>query len=460
MNTENLFVIAIVVVALLVAYFVFSGRTKGDRAGDGDATSPRKEAAKGPGQATRDASVADEVEPGLEPTSVRTRPRAPDEEDVAALADDAEDARGDTTPALSDATDDSSTTAGDEGDGDDTAAAAVDGEAARPAPPPPPVSRRKKDVKGLRRGLKKVRGESGFFGRLKQLFRGRSALDPELVDELEEILLTSDVGTKTTEMLLQDIRAGLANDELNDPQRAWDLLRERARTLLDIDGDGPIRHYGTPTVVLLVGVNGTGKTTTIGKLATQFARDEKKVLLVAGDTFRAAAVQQLQAWGQRVGCDVFAGEDDADPASVVFDAIKKGQEDEVDLILVDTAGRLHTKSNLMDELKKVVKVCGKALDGAPHETLLVVDGTTGQNALQQAREFGEALSLSGLVLTKLDGTAKGGVVLAIAHEQRLAVRYIGVGERRQDLRDFHPDEFVEAMLGTAPDAPASTPPRA
>lgn len=323
-------------------------------------------------------------------------------------------------------------------------------EAVEPAkgPPPPPVSRRKRDVKGLRRGLKKVRGEGGLFGRLKALFGGKKDIDPNLVDEIEEILLTSDVGTKTTQMLLGEIRAGLEKNELEDADRVWALLRERAHEMLDIDGDGPIRNHGTPTVVVLVGVNGTGKTTTIGKLATQFHKEDKKVLLVAGDTFRAAAVQQLQAWGQRVGCEVFAGEDEADPASVVFDAIKKGEEEGVDLILVDTAGRLHTKSNLMDELKKVVKVCGKALGGAPHETLLVVDGTTGQNALQQAKEFGDALELSGLVLTKLDGTAKGGIVLAIAHEEGLPVRYIGVGERRQDLRDFDPEEFVEAMLGT------------
>ncbi len=343
---------------------------------------------------------------------------------------------------------------GDDEEDDDEDVAPVDDaedeEEVEPSkgPPPPPVSRRKRDVKGLRRGLKKVRGEGGLFGRLKALFTGKKEIDPGIVDEIEEILLTSDVGMKTTQMLLEEIREGLDKNELDDTDRVWELLRERARGLLDIDGDGPIRNHGKPTVVLLVGVNGTGKTTTIGKLATQFAKEDKKLLLVAGDTFRAAAVQQLQAWGQRVGCEVFAGEDEADPASVVFDAIKKGEEEGADLILVDTAGRLHTKSNLMDELKKVVKVCGKALDGAPHETLLVLDGTTGQNALQQAKEFGEALDLTGLVLTKLDGTAKGGIVLAIAHEQGLPVRYIGVGERRQDLRDFDPEEFVEAMLGT------------
>jgi fused signal recognition particle receptor len=201
----------------------------------------------------------------------------------------------------------------------------------------------------------------------------------------------------------------------------------------------------------MVGVNGSGKTTTIGKLATKFVEQEKKVLLVAGDTFRAAAVAQLKAWGKRTKCEVFAGKDGVDPASVVFDAVKHATDEAFDVVLVDTAGRLHTKTNLMDELVKVVKTCGKALDGAPHDTLLVVDGTTGQNALQQAAEFGEALDLSGIVLTKLDGTAKGGVVLAIAKEHALPVRYVGVGERPQDLRDFDAEEFVEAMLGLGDD---------
>jgi len=319
-------------------------------------------------------------------------------------------------------------------------------------PPPAPISRRKADVAGLRRGLKKVRQAGGFFGRLKELFAGKKEIDPSIVEEIEEILLTSDVGVKTTEALLEAIREGLDRNELDDTDMVWDALRERASALLDISGGGPLRNYGSPTVVLLVGVNGTGKTTTIGKLATRFATEDRQVLLVAGDTFRAAAVAQLKAWGKRVGCEVFAGKDGADPASVVFDAIEHGTETGADIILVDTAGRLHTKANLMDELKKVARTAGKALKGAPHETLLVVDGTTGQNAVQQAEMFSEAMDLSGIVLCKLDGTAKGGVVLAIATEQDLPVRYIGVGERPQDLRDFDAEEFVEAMLGQGDDA--------
>lgn len=321
-----------------------------------------------------------------------------------------------------------------------------------PSPPPAPISRRKKDVAGLRKGLKKVREEGGLFGRLKALFTGKKEIDPAIVEEMEEILLTSDVGVNTTQALLDDIRESLEKNELSDPQKVWESLRDRARSMLEMSGGGAIRNHGSPTVVVMVGVNGTGKTTTIGKLATKFQAEDKKVLLVAGDTFRAAAVAQLRAWGERVGCDVHAGEEGADPASVVFDAIQRGAEEGHDIVLVDTAGRLHTKSNLMDELKKVVRTCGKALEGTPHETLLVVDGTTGQNALQQAQEFGSTLDLTGIVLTKLDGTAKGGVILAIAAEHEVPVRYIGVGERAQDLRDFDAEEFVEAMLGGADDS--------
>ncbi len=338
------------------------------------------------------------------------------------------------------------------GDADAPLVSAAPDDSGRPAPPPAPLSRRKRDVKGLRKGLGKMRGAAGLFGRLKELFSGKKEIDPAIVDEMEEILLTSDVGMKTTQALLENIREALDRDALQDTDKVWEALRDRACEMLDIRGDGPIRNHGQPTVVVMVGVNGTGKTTTIGKLATKFVAEGKKVLLVAGDTFRAAAVQQLEEWGRRVGCEVFSGEDGADPASVAFDAIKKATEDGVDIVFIDTAGRLHTKSNLMDELQKVVRTCDKALGGAPHEQLLVLDGTTGQNALLQAQQFGDILDLTGIVLTKLDGTAKGGVILAIAQEQELPVRYIGVGERSQDLRDFDAEEFVEAMLGQSDDA--------
>jgi fused signal recognition particle receptor len=321
-----------------------------------------------------------------------------------------------------------------------------------PRPPPAPISRHKMDVKGLRKGLSKVRQEGGLFGRLRALFRSKETIDPAIVQEMEEILLTSDVGVKTTQALVDEIREGLENDEIGDESAVWSALKHRAVQLLELKGGGAIRNHGVPTVVLMVGVNGTGKTTTIGKLATKFMEQGKKVLLVAGDTFRAAAVAQLQAWGERVGCEVFAGKEGADPASVIFDSIKHAIDGDHDIVLVDTAGRLHTKSNLMDELKKVGRTADKALAGAPHETLLVVDGTNGQNAVQQAEQFAEALELTGIVLTKLDGTAKGGVVLAIAAEHELPVRYIGVGERAADLREFDAEEFVEAMLGLSDDA--------
>ena len=200
---------------------------------------------------------------------------------------------------------------------------------------------------------------------------------------------------------------------------------------------------------MVVGVNGVGKTTTIGKLATKLKADGKKVVLAAGDTFRAAAVQQLKVWGKRVDVEVVAGKDGADPGAVIYDAIRRAKEIGADVVLADTAGRLHTKTNLMDELTKVARTMTKVMEGAPHETLLVLDATNGQNAMAQAALFKEALPLSGIVLTKLDGTAKGGVILGICSEHQLPVRYIGIGERAEDLRDFVPEEFVEAMLGQA-----------
>jgi len=316
--------------------------------------------------------------------------------------------------------------------------------AAREAPSP--SAPRKKDVEGLRRGLTKAREKEGFFGRLKALFVGRSEIDPGLVDQIEEVLLTSDVGVKTTESLLTEIRAGIKKKELVSDDQVWDALRRRARDLLGAGGGG-IKMPVRPTVVMFVGVNGAGKTTTIGKLATKLKADGRKVVLAAGDTFRAAAVQQLVVWGKRVGCEVVSGKDGANPGAVIYDAIQKAAEIGADVVLADTAGRLHTKTNLMDELKKVARTIDKALPGAPHETLLVLDATNGQNAIQQAALFKEALPLSGIVLTKLDGTAKGGVILGICAEHSLPVRYIGIGERPDELRDFNAEEFVEALLG-------------
>jgi fused signal recognition particle receptor len=329
--------------------------------------------------------------------------------------------------------------------------AAVEAKPAAPQPitrvrEPAPVSARKPDVEGLRKGLGKVRASEGLFGRLKALFLGKKEVDAQLIEQMEEVLLTSDVGVQTTETLLRALREGLKNRDASDPARVWRALGDEAVKVLGIGGGG-LRIKAQPTVVMVVGVNGVGKTTTIGKLATKLKAQGQKVVLAAGDTFRAAAVQQLEVWGKRVGCEVVSGKDGANPGAVIFDAIQRAKEIQADVVLVDTAGRLHTKTNLMEELTKVARTMAKALDGAPHETLLVLDATNGQNALQQAAMFKESLPLSGIVLTKLDGTAKGGVILGICSEHRLPVLYIGLGERAEDLRDFDAEEFVEAMLG-------------
>jgi fused signal recognition particle receptor len=311
---------------------------------------------------------------------------------------------------------------------------------------PVPSVKRAKDVGGLRKGLAKTRGSEGFFGRLRSLFSGKKEIDPNIVEQIEEVLLTSDVGVKTTELLVGSIKESLQKNELKDESRVWDALRREATEIVGIGGGGIVLS-GRPTVVMVVGVNGVGKTTTIGKLATRLVQQGKKVVLAAGDTFRAAAVQLLSVWGKRVDCEVVSGAEGANPGAVIFDAIQRAKEIKADVVLADTAGRLHTKTNLMEELKKIQRTMAKAMDGAPHETLLVVDATNGQNATQQAAMFKEALPLSGIVLTKLDGTAKGGVVLSICAEHEIPVRYIGIGERAEDLRDFNGEEFVEALLG-------------
>ena len=318
--------------------------------------------------------------------------------------------------------------------------------------PPPPstrsIDRAPRDIEGLRKGLSKARASEGFFGRLRALFSGKKELSSDIASELEEVLLSSDVGSETTALLLDRVKDVLSQGDLTDPEKVWDALRTEAERIVSVDGTtGPLELRGKPTVILLVGVNGAGKTTTIGKLATKLQASGKKCLLAAGDTFRAAAVQQLVVWGDRVGCEVVRGKDGSDPGSVVFDAIKRAEQLGVDVVLADTAGRLHTKSNLMAEMKKIAKTAEKALAGAPHEILLVIDATNGQNALAQAKEFKEALPLTGIVLTKLDGTAKGGVVLGIANALRLPVRFVGLGERPDDLHEFAPADFVEALLG-------------
>ena len=310
----------------------------------------------------------------------------------------------------------------------------------------------KRGARALAPGLARTR--EGWVSRLGQLFSGRKQIDPTLLDELEKVLLTADIGVRTSAKLLEDVRRSLGKKELTDTQAVWDLLRKRCREILSFDAPPVNLDRARPFVLLIIGVNGSGKTTTIGKLAAQLRGRGKTVLLAAGDTFRAAATEQLEVWGGRVGVEVVRGKEGSDPSSVIFDAIKRGKAANIDVVVADTAGRLHTKADLMQELEKVRRVVNKAEEGAPHETWLVIDATSGQNAIAQAQIFTQAMQVTGIVLTKLDGTAKGGVILGIADQLGIPVRYIGVGERVEDLREFDPDEFVEALF-EGHEAPAS-----
>ncbi len=291
-----------------------------------------------------------------------------------------------------------------------------------------------------------ARTRAGWVSRLGQVFAGKKEIDPALVEEIEKVLLTADIGVRTSQKLLQEIRASLSKRELVDPQAVWSYLRKRSIDFLQVDAPAVDFSQAKPFVLLTIGVNGSGKTTTIGKLASKLRADGKKVLLAAGDTFRAAATEQLEVWGTRVDAPVVRGKEGSDPSSVIFEGIKRASAEGMDVVIADTAGRLHTKANLMEELQKVRRVAGKALDGAPHETWLVIDATSGQNAIAQAQIFTEAMSVTGIVLTKLDGTAKGGVILGIADQLGIPVRFIGIGERVEDLREFDADEFVEALF--------------
>jgi len=328
------------------------------------------------------------------------------------------------------------------------------------APPPPPSSRKeaertsrpflskRTDVERLRRGLARSRESGGFFGKLRNLFGAKPEISADITRDIEDVLVASDVGVKTTATILERVKNTLERGDHVDASKVWDALRGEAQRILEVGGKArALQLTAKPTVILFVGVNGAGKTTTIGKLATKLKEEGHTCVLAAGDTFRAAAVQQLAVWGTRIGCEVVRGKDGADPGSVVFEAIEKAKATGADVVLADTAGRLHTKTNLMSEMQKIARTAAKALDGAPHETLLVIDATNGQNALAQAQEFKAALPLSGIVLTKLDGTAKGGVVLGIADELELPVRFVGLGERPDDLHEFSPADFVEALLG-------------
>lgn len=297
----------------------------------------------------------------------------------------------------------------------------------------------------LKRGLGKTR--SNFTDGLADLVLGKKEIDDELLEELETQLLMADVGVEATQQIINNLTDKVSRKELGDSDALYSALKQELRGLL---GDNrPLKidnAIHTPYVILMVGINGAGKTTTIGKLAKRLQLEGKSVMLAAGDTFRAAAVEQLQEWGRRNEIPVIAQHSGADSASVIYDAVEAAKSRGVDVLIADTAGRLHTQSNLMDELKKVKRVMGKLDDTAPHEVMLVVDGGTGQNALQQAEQFDQTVGLTGITVSKLDGTAKGGVIFAIAKKFGFPIRFIGVGEGIDDLREFDADDYVNALL--------------
>lgn len=334
-------------------------------------------------------------------------------------------------------------------------AEAPEAEVKAPAAPEPaaPVAEPELPAKTLfqrmQDGLSRTRGNlsEGLTG----LFAGRKTIDDDLLEEVETLLLTADVGMTATTEIIDNLTGQLKRSELKDPQALHEALKAQLRDLLEpyatpLDMGNAQSGCKKPFVILVVGVNGVGKTTTIGKMARRFQDEGKRVMLAAGDTFRAAAVEQLQVWGERNKVPVVAQHTGADSASVIFDALQSAQAKEVDVLIADTAGRLQNKDNLMNELQKVVRVMQKLDPQAPHEVMLVLDAGTGQNALSQAQVFQQAVGVSGITLTKLDGTAKGGIIFAIARQLQLPIRYIGVGEKIEDLRPFAADEFVQALF--------------
>lgn len=299
----------------------------------------------------------------------------------------------------------------------------------------------------LRKGLSRTR--SGLTGRLDQLISGKKEINEDLLDELEEILFTSDLGVRTTQELLNKVREGVARKELDNPEMLRKALKEnilRFISIREVEYREPAPE--DPKVIMVVGVNGVGKTTTIGKAAGLFQKQGKRVMLTAADTFRAAAIEQLVIWGERVGSDVIRQKHGSDPSAVVFDAIHAAKARKADIVLIDTAGRLHTKTNLMDELQKIHRVINNQLPGAPHEVWLVLDATTGQNAISQAEMFHEKIGVTGIILTKLDGTAKGGIVVGISHQLGIPIKFIGIGEKMDDLRPFDAYDFAEALFSS------------
>ncbi|HBL38323.1 MAG TPA: signal recognition particle-docking protein FtsY [Flavobacteriales bacterium] len=301
-----------------------------------------------------------------------------------------------------------------------------------------------KQKESLDSGLAKSR--TNVFQKLTKVFTGRRRVDEDLMEELEEALITADVGVETTMKILDRLRKRARFEAYAEVEELYTMLREEIAGLFEGNDSGPVKDMASPHVVMVVGVNGVGKTTSIGKLAWRYKQAGKRVLLGAADTFRAAAIDQLTVWSERAGVEIVAQHMGADPAAVAYDTLEAAVARNSEVVIIDTAGRLHNKRGLMEELTKVRRIMDRIVPGAPHEVLLVLDGSTGQNAVEQAKQFTSATEVTGLVLTKLDGTAKGGVVLAISDQLNIPVRYVGIGEKMEDLQDFEMIEFIDSLL--------------
>ena len=326
---------------------------------------------------------------------------------------------------------------------EDLAEPSVEPPPPQPEPPAPPPSR--KEYKTLEEAL--VKTKEGFWGRLADRLSGKPSVSSDEIEDLEEVLYTSDLGPKTVDFLLSKVSETMGDNGSTVENLHKSLKNEINGIFSQLAPEKRVFQFGgQPTVWMVVGVNGAGKTTTIGKLASQQVEKGKKVIIAAGDTFRAAADEQLKVWATRAEVEIFSPENVKDPSAVAFDAIQKAKSKDFDLVIIDTAGRLHTQKNLMEELKKMKRVMDKALPGAPHETLLVLDANSGQNALMQTEQFHQALEVSGVILTKMDGSAKGGVAVGIACEHKLPIKMIGVGEKIEDLRPFSASEFVDSII--------------